>query len=80
MSIILTLNLHYSNINDTIHLSEKYTIEKIAKSETAHILAKKLYNLAKNDNQVANDFTNNLHNLLKSNNIYECLVEELLLP
>lgn len=50
----------------------------INKSNSAYLLAKKLYNLAKNDRQVKNDFTIKLHSLLESNLLYECLVEELL--
>ena len=67
-----------SIIDGTIYTNVSNKIDFINNNASAIYLAKKLYNLAKNDNQVTNDFTNNLHNLLKSNNIYECLVEELL--
>lgn len=52
-------------------------IDFINSNETAISLAKKLYNLAKNDKQVIGDFTNKLYKLIESDKIYECLVEEI---
>lgn len=60
----------YNNINDKV--------EFINDSESANLLARKLYNLGKNDKQVINEFTNKLSMLINDNKIYECLVEELL--
>lgn len=65
------------NIMDGVvhkELSEKY----INSNESVICLANKLYNLAKNDDKVTQEFTNKLHMLLVDNNIYECLVEEIL--
>ena len=60
----------YSNIKDKV--------EFINNSESANIIARKLYNLGKNDKQVINEYTNKLSLLINDNKIYECLVEELL--
>ena len=60
----------YNNINDKI--------EFINSSESANLMARKLYNLGKNDKQVINEFTNKLSLLINDGKIYECLVEELL--
>lgn len=67
-----------SIIDGVLYNSVKDKIEFINKSESAYLLAKKLYNLAKNDCQVKNDFTIKLHSLLEEHLVYECLVEELL--
>ena len=60
----------YSNINDKVKF--------INDNESANIVARKLYNLGKNDKQVINEFTNKLSLLINDGKIYECLVEELL--
>ena len=60
----------YNNINNKI--------EFINNNESANIVARKLYNLGKNDKQVINEFTNKLSLLINDGKIYECLVEELL--
>ena len=67
-----------SIIDGTIYTNIYNKKEFIDNNVSALYLAKKLYNLAKNDQQVTNDFTNNLQNLIKNNAIYACLVEELL--
>ena len=67
-----------SIIDGTIYTNISNKIDFINNNTSAIYLAKKLYNLAKNDQQISNDFTNNLQYLLKSNQIYECLVQELL--
>ena len=59
----------YNNINDKIVF--------INKNESANLVARKLYNLGKNDKQVINEFTNKLSLLINDGKIYECLVEEL---
>lgn len=66
-----------SIIDGLIYNIEKEKITFINNNESAHIIAKKLYNLAKNDKQVIKEFTNNLYHLIEKNNIYECLVEEI---
>ena len=60
----------YSNISNKICF--------INENESANIVARKLYNLGKNDKQVINEFTNKLSLLINDGKIYECLVEELL--
>ena len=60
----------YSNINDKIKF--------INENDSANLVARKLYNLGKNDKQVINEFTNKLSLLINDGKIYECLVEELL--
>ena len=62
--------LVYNNISNKVNF--------INESESANLLARKLYNLGKNDKQVINEFTNKLSLLINDNKIYECLVEELL--
>lgn len=66
-----------SIIDGVIYNINKGQIEFINEQETALVLAKKLYNLAKNDKYVIKEFTNNLYHLIDSKQIYECLVEEL---
>lgn len=67
------------NVMDgVIHSINIDKIDFINNSENAQSLAKKLYNLAKNDKQIINEFTNKLYLLITENKIYECLVEELL--
>lgn len=65
-------------IDGVIHTSIEDKIAFINNSDTALTLTKKLYNLAKNDKQILNEFTNKLYILISANKIYECLVEELL--
>ena len=60
----------YNKINDKVSF--------INENESANLIARKLYNLGKNDKQVINEFTNKLSLLINDNKIYECLVEELL--
>lgn len=66
-----------SIIDGVVYNIDKNKQEFINKSETALLLARKLYNLAKNDKQIINEFTNNLYHLIERNKIYECLVEEI---
>lgn len=66
-----------SIIDGLIYNMSKDKIEFINNNESSLNLAKKLYNLAKNDKQVIKEFTNNLYHLIENNKIYECLVEEL---
>ena len=53
-------------------------INFINSNDSAESLAIKLFNLAKNDKQVNLEFTNKLNELIKNNNIYDALVEELI--
>jgi len=60
----------YKGINDKIKF--------INENNSAINLAKKLYNIAKNDKQITNEFSSKLSKYLNEGNIYECLVEELI--
>lgn len=60
----------YKGINDKIAF--------INKNNSAINLAKKIYNIAKNDRQITNEFSSKLYKYLNEGNIYECLVEELI--
>ena len=73
-AIINILNI----IDGEVHTGISDEISFIDNSSSAVELAKKLYNLAKNDRQVKPDFTNNLYHLLEEKKVYECLVEELI--
>ena len=53
-------------------------IEFINNNESALYLAKKLYNIAKNDKEVDKETCNYYGSLIKNNKVYECLVEQLL--
>jgi len=55
----------------------KNQLEFINTNEKLNTLAKKLYNISKNDKQVTNEFSEQLSMYLNDNNIYECLVEEI---
>ena len=59
-------------------LYKEETISFINTNKSANYLAKKLYNIAKNDKQVPSSLINQLNFLIKEKKIYECLVEELL--
>lgn len=67
-----------SIVDGVVYTSLVDKIAFIDCSETALLLAKKMYNLAKNDRQVSGEFTEKLHSLLNDQQIYACLVEELL--
>ncbi len=67
-----------SVIDGVVYNSIGDKLSFINNSESANVLARKLYNFAKNDKQVINEFTNKLYLLLNDNKVYECLVEELL--
>ncbi len=66
-----------SVIDGVVYNNISAKVDFIDSSESAHNLAWKLYNLAKNDRGVINEFTNKLFLLLNDNKVYECLVEEL---
>ncbi len=67
------------NIMDgVVHSDIKDKIQFINESDSALSLAKKLYNLAKNDKQIINEFTNRLYQFINDKKIYDCLVEELI--
>lgn len=59
-------------------LYKEESINFVNNNKSAVYLAKKLYNIAKNDKQVTTSLIAKLNELLKENKIYECLVEELL--
>ena len=66
-----------SIVDGVVYNSINNKIDFINKNDSARVIASKLYNLAKNDKQIIKEFTNKLYLLLKDNNVYECLVEEL---
>ena len=59
-------------------LYKEESINFVNNNKSAVYLAKKLYNIAKNDKQVTTSLIAKLNELLKENKIYEGLVEELL--
>lgn len=65
-------------LDGIIHTNITNKEEFINNSDSAYLLSKNLYHLAKNDNQVGIDFQNKLSLLIDNNKIYECLVEELI--
>ena len=65
-------------LDGVVHNVTTDQIGFINNSESAQLLAKKLYNLAKNDRQVSPDFRNEIYRLLEAKKIYNCLVEELI--
>lgn len=67
-----------SIMDGTFYQNISNPLEFINNSSSATYLAQKLYNLAKNDNQVSIELSDKYYNYLKNNNIYECLVEELI--
>ena len=60
--------------NDKSHLE----IEKLCKEEIVKKLCLELYNLAKNDESVNNEFTKKIYKLIKEEKIYDCLCEILI--
>lgn len=71
--------LNVLNILDGVVYSvDSNKIDFINKNESALVLARKLYNLAKNDYQVSQDFRNTIYHLLESGKVYNCLVEEII--
>ena len=67
-----------SIIDGVVYNSIGNKVSFINENESALNLARKLYNLAKNDKQIINEFANKLYMLITDDKIYECLVEELL--
>ena len=65
-------------LDGVVHNVDRDKISFINNSESALSLARKLYNLAKNDRQVSPDFRNNLYHILEDGNVYEALVEEII--
>ena len=65
-------------IDGEVHVGITSEVEFINKSNSASELARKLYNLAKNDRQIKQEFVNNIYRLLEKGQIYECLVEQLI--
>ena len=66
-----------SIIDGIIYDIKDNEIDFINKNGSAIELSRRLYNLAKNDNEVDNNVINELKELLNSNSYYECLVREL---
>lgn len=67
-----------SIIDSSIYQIRSNKIEFINNNESAIYLAKKLYNIAKNDKEIKKETIDNYSKLLKNNNIYELLIEEFL--
>ena len=65
-------------LDGVVHKVETNKIDFIDNSDSGLMLARKLYNLAKNDRQVPQDFRNTLYHLLEENKVYNCLVEEII--
>ena len=65
-------------LDGVVHSVSTDPIGFINNSESAQTLARKLYNLAKNDRQVSPDFRSEIYRLLEDKRIYNCLVEELI--
>ena len=67
-----------SIIDGQLHIIDSNKIDFIDNNDSAIELAKKLYNISKNDKQVPKETKDKISNLYKDNKIYETLVEELL--
>ena len=65
-------------LDGVVHKVEVNKIDFINNNENAYLLARKLYNLAKNDCQISSDFRNKIYHLLEDKKIYDCLAEELI--
>ena len=65
-------------LDGVIHNVSVDIIDFINNNESAYGLARKLYNLAKNDRQVSPDFRNKIYHLLEDMKVYDCLVEEII--
>ena len=65
-------------IDGVLYQVEKEKISFIDHNDSAYYLAKKLYNIAKNDKDVDKELCKFYGSLIKNGRIYECLVEELL--
>lgn len=64
-------------IDGNVHITDN-KLDLINTSDSSIKLAKLLLNLAKNDNRVKIEFVNKLNELIKNNDYYTCLVEELI--
>ncbi len=65
-------------VDGVLYNVDNNKIDFINNNESALYLAKKLYNIAKNDKEVDKEACNYYGSLIKNNKIYECLVEQLL--
>ncbi len=65
-------------LDGVLYKVDSNKIDFINNNESAIYLAKKLYNIAKNDKEVDKETYNYYGSLIKDNKIYECLVEELI--
>ena len=66
---IIKGNIYSEHTNEQIKIEAKTTLKKTAIE---------LYNIAKNDKSVSNEFTKKLNELIKEDKIYECICELLL--
>ena len=57
------------------NINEINTYEKINNNKLLKELCNKLYNIAKNDKNVSSEFTVKIYNYIKTNKLYECIVE-----
>ena len=65
-------------IDGVLYQVEKDKVSFINNNDSAYYLAKKLYNIAKNDKDVDKELCKYYGSLIKKGSIYECLVEEFL--
>lgn len=78
-SVFCDIIIGLLNIMDgSIHVINNDKISFINNNENAINLCKKLYYIAKNDRFVSNDLINLLSDGIKNNQIYDCLVRELI--
>ena len=65
-------------LDGVVHSISSNKIEFINNSDSIALLVRKLYNLAKNDRQVKQDFIDIIHRLIEEKNYYDSLVEILI--
>lgn len=74
-------NIFYPNILKVVSILENRVISKdyqINSNSKLKNVCKRLYNIAKNDNDTSNEFCENLYNMLNQNKNYEFFIECLL--
>ncbi len=75
--VFMEMLLNVLSIIDGKNYIVKNQLEFINTNDKLNTLARKLYNISKNDKQVTNDFSEQLSIYLNNGDIYECLVEEI---
>lgn len=74
-SILLDKTLNFITILEGNLISTNQKLEYINNSYLFQQLCHKLYNIAKNDQEVNEEYVENIQNLLKHNHYYECFCE-----